>query len=181
MAKTAKKLNKSSPLYEVWAVFFLGLCVFVFLALYSYDPRDVAFTTTQVNNPPHNYIGLIGAWFSFVLLTVVGLSSYLIPVFSLVWAVKWMFLRGSFRFVRDFFYTIILLTCCACLLEIQHNQSILQWCSVYGIESFGPGGFIGEWLMGRFLMRMIGLEGSLIVIGTVVPVTMMLVTHFRLA
>jgi S-DNA-T family DNA segregation ATPase FtsK/SpoIIIE len=66
---------------EVLGIFLLGISAFIFLALISYDPLDISLTTAQPNDPAHNYIGLIGAWFSFTVLFLFGLACFLIPIF----------------------------------------------------------------------------------------------------
>ena len=73
---------------------FLALvsAILLVLSLASYSPLDASWNTAS--NPPgshpaHNWIGLVGATISDLALQIFGVSIFLIPVFLLLYALRW--------------------------------------------------------------------------------------------
>ncbi len=54
----------------VGGIVLLALCLFLSLALSSYDWQDISLLHAPPINPPCNLIGPVGAWFSFVLFSL---------------------------------------------------------------------------------------------------------------
>src|SRR5260370_4924337 len=71
------------------------LCVsalLLFLALASYSPLDPSFNSASVLTVSHgarNWIGIIGAYLSDIILQFWGVGSFLLPVFLAMWGVRW--------------------------------------------------------------------------------------------
>jgi len=65
-------------------LFTLGLLLF--LSLVSYSAIDPCFSVSGSGAPIRNYIGIIGAYLSDVLLQLVGVSAYFIPCFFFAYA-----------------------------------------------------------------------------------------------
>ena len=60
------------------------------LSLVSYSPLDSSWNTAaSAASRPHNWIGLVGATVSDLALQVFGVSIFLIPVFLLLYALRW--------------------------------------------------------------------------------------------
>lgn len=53
--------------------------VLLFLALLSYDPKDLAADSTKVNAVQKNLIGTFGAYLAYGLFRLIGAAAYLIP------------------------------------------------------------------------------------------------------
>src|SRR5271165_7582744 len=75
----------------------IGFLVLVFalllvLALVSYSPLDPSLNTAATppaSRPAHNWIGVFGAIASDLALQVFGVSGFLIPVFLLMYSIRW--------------------------------------------------------------------------------------------
>ena len=75
----------------------IGFLVFVFavllvLALVSYSPLDPSLNTASnppAGRPAHNWIGVFGAMVSDLALQLFGVAVFLIPVFLLLYALRW--------------------------------------------------------------------------------------------
>ena len=81
---------KKEYLYEIIGIFILALTVLIFLSFISYNPSDLAFYSSHPNYPPKNLINIFGAYFSGVFFFVFGWTSYLVPVFLLLWGMKFI-------------------------------------------------------------------------------------------
>jgi len=75
----------------------IGFLVLVFalllvLALVSYSPLDPSFNTAvapPAARPAHNWIGVFGAIASDLTLQVLGVAAFLIPVYLVMYSVRW--------------------------------------------------------------------------------------------
>ena len=63
---------------EILAVVLLAFSVLVFLCLVSFNQSDPTFNTAS-SQKVQNWIGVVGANFAELLMTVVGITSYLLP------------------------------------------------------------------------------------------------------
>ena len=73
---------------------FLALvsAILLVLSLFSYSPLDPSWNTASGDggsHPAQNWIGLVGATFSDLALQIFGVSIFLIPVFLLLYALRW--------------------------------------------------------------------------------------------
>lgn len=78
MPKAAK--SNSGAIREVAALVLLGLGALLFLSLSSYDPRDVSLLHQPPNDPPNNFVGVVGAWMACGLYFVFGVAAYFLPL-----------------------------------------------------------------------------------------------------
>jgi S-DNA-T family DNA segregation ATPase FtsK/SpoIIIE len=165
------KVHNAGRFGEVFGIILLGVSIFIFLALISYSPKDISLTTAQPNDPPMNYIGLVGAWFSYVGLFLIGFSSFLIPAFIASLGVRY-FIKGSAdKFWRWLGLFILNLICLASLLELQWENSLISMSQSFGLIKLGPGGILGDWIARGFLVKLIGLEGSYIFLYSIFAAT----------
>jgi S-DNA-T family DNA segregation ATPase FtsK/SpoIIIE len=73
---------------------FLALvsAILLVLSLISYSPLDPSWNTAASDggsHPTHNWIGLVGATISDLALQIFGVSIFLIPIFLLLYALRW--------------------------------------------------------------------------------------------
>src|SRR5215472_12145431 len=76
----------------------IGFLVLIFaallsLALVSYSPLDPSLNTAATPpaaHPTHNWIGMFGAVSSDLVLQVFGVAGFLIPVYLIVYALRWL-------------------------------------------------------------------------------------------
>ncbi len=86
---TAKTNSRSN---EIIAVILLALAVLVFLCLVSYNPMDPTFNTVS-SQKVQNWIGVVGANFAEFLVSIVGLTAYLLP--ALIVLMAWRVFRAK--------------------------------------------------------------------------------------
>jgi S-DNA-T family DNA segregation ATPase FtsK/SpoIIIE len=149
---------------DLWGFVLLGLCVIVFLALYSYQSADVGAIQSPPNSPTQNLIGVFGAWTGFLVFMGFGLGGFLVPIVFGLMGLLFMLRRDD----RLGFKTMWLWICLfgiVCLLELLPD---LLSKSVAHHNTCGPGGLLGMIFAKLFLIRFIGDIGSWIVLGALV-------------
>ncbi len=77
---------------EVLAVVLLAFAVLVFLCLVSFNQSDPTFNTAS-SQKVQNWIGVVGANFAELLMTIVGVTAYLLP--ALLALVAWRVFRSE--------------------------------------------------------------------------------------
>ena len=133
---------KGSPL-ELLAIVLAVIGVYFFLSLISYNELDPGWSKTAKTEELNNIGGIFGAYFSDLLLHLLGYFSYLIPILFLFGAYKVFELKSRedelsyFRFVA--ISIGVALTCIGgCVLEYLHFGHLAEK------NSFVAGGIIGS-------------------------------------
>ncbi len=65
-----------------------ALAVFLLITLFSFSPDDPGWSSSGTGRPVVNLAGPLGAWLADVLLSLLGVTAYLLP-----WAALWLGLR----------------------------------------------------------------------------------------
>src|SRR5215207_5447505 len=84
--------TRHSRLNEIVAVVLLAISVLIFLCLVSYSPMDPTFNTAS-SQRVQNWIGVVGANFAEFLISIVGLTAYLLP--ALIVLMAWRVFRAK--------------------------------------------------------------------------------------
>ena len=143
------------------------------LALVSYSPLDPSLNTAS--NPPagppaHNWIGVVGAALSDLALQAFGIAVFLIPVFLLLYAVRWFRSRPIQSPYAKTFGAIGLVTFCSGFL------GLLPW------HFRWMGAIPAEGLLGRIvadaLIHYLNLVGAYLVCVAIIAVALYLSTAF---
>jgi S-DNA-T family DNA segregation ATPase FtsK/SpoIIIE len=91
--KLALTPTRNRRLNEVTGMVLLVAASLLLLALASYRPTDPSFNTVgATGRPAHNWIGLIGASLSDILLQLEGVAAFLVPL--MLGALGWTWLRS---------------------------------------------------------------------------------------
>ncbi len=169
---------------EVIGLVLLGLGTLLFLALISYEPRDLPgwfplSYTSGANGRPHNImgrVGAIGAGSSYFLL---GAASYLVAAVMLVLGAIKLF-SSSYHLRARFVWIFISILAGACLIEIQ-PWFLHDWPAAMNIRSHGggAGGWLGYWLGKRLLRDLFGLGGAGILLFCLYVITVILMTGIQ--
>ncbi len=155
------------------------LCIsalLLFLALASYSPLDPSFNSASVltgTRAARNWIGVVGALISDLLLQGFGIGAFLLPVFSAMLGIRWFRSRkvGSpLAKVVGGLWMIIFVPALLALLP-----SHLRWMNAIPIE-----GLFGR-MVGDFLIHYFNLAGAYIVCASVLAVSLYLSTAFSFA
>ncbi|MGB6385121.1 MAG: DNA translocase FtsK [Terriglobales bacterium] len=152
------------------------LCVsalLLFLALASYSPLDPSLNSASILTGSHaarNWIGILGAYLSDVVLQFWGVGSFLLPIFMVMLGARWFRSRPVQSPIAKTLGGIWLLMFVPALLAILPGH--FRWMGAIPIE-----GLVGR-IVGDFLIRYLNVAGAYIVCTTVLAVALYLTTAF---
>jgi S-DNA-T family DNA segregation ATPase FtsK/SpoIIIE len=152
------------------------LCVsalLLLLALASYSPLDPSLNSASVLTGSHaarNWIGIVGAIFSDILLQVFGLGAFLLPVFPGLMGARWFRSRRIQSPVAKTLGGVWLAVFVPALLALLPGN--LRWLHLIPIE-----GLLGR-IVGDALIHYFNLAGAYIVCASILAVALYLTTAF---
>jgi S-DNA-T family DNA segregation ATPase FtsK/SpoIIIE len=152
------------------------LCIsalLLFLALASYSPLDPSLNSASVLTGSHaarNWIGIVGAYFSDILLQFFGIGAFLLPVFPAVLGARWFRSRKVASPIAKSLGGLWLVVFVPALLALLPGH--VRWMHVVPIE-----GLLGR-IVGDFLIHYFNLAGAYIVCATFLAVALYLSTAF---
>ncbi len=168
------------PFKEIFIILFFGLALFTFLSLITSDPHDLSIHTTKVNEPIHNAIGFIGAWFSHIVFFLIGLGAYLIPFLLLFLGLRLIFSKRYVITLARLLLMIPFLIVSAVLLSFPFWNFIFWKNTSLDLDALGYGGILGYWLYEDYLFPYLGYYGSLISLGALWLSLASWIIHFQL-
>jgi DNA segregation ATPase FtsK/SpoIIIE, S-DNA-T family len=156
----------------------IGFLLFVsalllFLAIASYSPLDPSLNSASILTGSHaarNWIGVVGALISDVLLQFFGIGAFLLPVFAGVLGMRWFHSRKVPSPVAKALGGVWLVMFVPALLALLPGH--MRWMRLIPIE-----GLLGR-IVGDFLIHYFNLAGAYIVCATVLAVALYLTTAF---
>jgi S-DNA-T family DNA segregation ATPase FtsK/SpoIIIE len=152
------------------------LCVsalLLFLALASYSPLDPSLNSASVltgSRAARNWIGVVGAYLSDLILQFWGVGAFLLPVFAGMLGARWFRSRPVQSPVAKTLGSLWLLIFVPALLAILPGH--LRWMSAIPIE-----GLLGR-ILGDVLIHYLNVAGAYIVCTTMIAVALYLTTAF---
>ena len=155
------------------------LCVsglLLFLALASYSPLDPSFNSASVltgARSARNWVGLVGAIVSDLMLQGFGIGAFLVPVFLGALGSRWFRSRRITSPVAKSLGAIWLLVFVPALLGLMPGH--MRWMGVIPME-----GLAGR-IVGDVLIHYLNLAGAYIVCATILAVALYLTTAFSFA
>ncbi len=155
------------------------LCVsglLLFLALASYSPLDPSFNSASVltgSQSARNWVGLVGAIVSDLLLQGLGIGAFLVPVFLGALGSRWFRSRKVTSPVAKSLGAIWLLIFVPALLALMPGH--VRWMGVIPME-----GLAGR-IVGDVLIHYLNPAGAYIVCATVLAIALYLTTAFSFA
>ena len=166
-AERSNPKDKDTPSFEspnhrphwlpAFACLVLGLLLAV--ALIDFKPEQSIQNTT--NPTSINKVGVIGAEFSWWACDLIGVSTWLLPVF-LIW-MTYIYLRGARSLATT---RLIAMLCCivsfSALIAMQDT-----FFTNHAIFTGGPGGLLGKLVYTDVLKDSLGVFGSALILGTV--------------
>ena len=146
-------LRLQGSLREGVIIVLLAICVFLLLALFSYDAADPGWSHTGPESEVNNWMGAFGAWLADVLYSLFGASALWWPgVFG--YAAWWL---SRARQVRLEWNALTLALHCAGLALLMMGTTIfgaLHFSSTDSSLLYGTGGVFGEGLVSALLPLM---------------------------
>jgi S-DNA-T family DNA segregation ATPase FtsK/SpoIIIE len=155
------------------------LCVsalLLFLAFASYSPLDPSFNSASAltgSHPARNWIGIVGAYISDLLLQFWGLGAFLLPVFFAMLGARWFRSRAVQSPIAKTLGAAWLLMFVPALLAILPGH--IRWIGAIPIE-----GLVGR-ILGDVLIHYFNVAGAYIVCTAVLAVALYLTTAFSFA
>ena len=155
------------------------LCVsglLLFLALASYSPLDPSFNSASVltgSRAARNWVGLVGAIISDLMLQGFGIGAFLVPVFLGALGSRWFRSRKITSPVAKSMGAAWLLIFVPALLGLMPGH--VRWMGVIPME-----GLAGR-IVGDVLIHYLNLAGAYIVCATILAVALYLTTAFSFA
>ena len=155
------------------------LCVsalLLFLALASYSPLDPSLNSASVLTGSHaarNWIGMVGAFLSDLMLQFFGAGAFLLPVFCAALGMRWFRSRKIQSPIAKSLGATWLVVFVPALLALLPGH--WRWLNVIPIE-----GLLGR-IVGDVLIHYLNLAGAYIVCASVLAVALYLSTAFSFA
>src|SRR3984957_19007924 len=155
------------------------LCIsalLLFLALASYSPLDPSFNSASVltgSRAARNWIGVVGAMVSDLILQGFGIGAFLLPIFSAALGIRWFRSRRVGSPIAKVLGGLWLIIFAPALLALLPGH--VRWMNAIPIE-----GLFGR-VVGDFLIHYFNLAGAYIVCATVLAVALYLSTAFSFA
>lgn len=116
------------------------LCIYLTMALVSYNPSDPGWASIGHQTAASNYAGRTGAWFASLFVSLFGYVSYLFPVLVGYSAIL-VFRRRNLNV--QFHWPLFLLRLGGFLLLLLSATSLLTLYSLFGLDSTA-GGLLGQ-------------------------------------
>jgi len=150
--------------------------ILLLLALVSYSPADRSLNTAgpaPASRPAHNWVGILGAYGSDLLLQAAGIAAFLLPVMLAFLGGRWFRSRTVGSPGAKFAGALMLLVFAPGMLGLLPGR--LHWRSAIPIE-----GLLGR-IVGDALIHWFNLAGAYIVCAAVLAIGLYLSTTFSFA
>ncbi len=118
----------------------IALCVYLVMALVSYDPSDPGWASIGHQTEANNYAGRSGAWFASLLFNFFGQLSYLFPLLIAYYAIV-VYRRRDTAF--EFHWPLFLLRTGGFVLLLLSGTGLFALYSFFGTTP-DAGGVVGE-------------------------------------
>ncbi len=154
----------------------LPLALLPFFSIVTYDWHDISWLAQPVQSPPANAVGALGAWFTFIGYSVIGLALWLIPLWII--ACCGMLIYGrTVRLGRRSLWLIVMILLAACLFQL-HRDAFYMTLERRNLLP-NAGGAVGQVLVSNVLEHTLSRVGSLVVIWTAFAFSVVFFIGFR--
>ncbi|MCX6966999.1 MAG: DNA translocase FtsK [Verrucomicrobia bacterium] len=162
---------------EVIGLFLLGAGTLLFLALMSYDARDVPSSSwlarySEHNRHAHNFVGIAGAYIGGILYFLFGAASFLVAAILFGFGTLKL-IKPDALLVRRLPWCFLFVISGACLLQLPHSL-LHNWPDFMNVR--GPGGVVGLWLGKSFFLHTFNKVGSLLLLTGLYVTSLILMT-----
>ncbi len=172
--------TKNNAWNEVVAIILLGVGTLLFLALISYNPKDLPSWVpwsylSPPNRPAQNFVGPFGAIFAGFCYLTLGAASYFLAGVLLFFGAGKLF-HANLRLIVRLPWIILFIASGACLLQLQTSH-LRGWRLAFNIQ--GPGGWVGYVFGKTLLLTSMGKIGSIVLLSGIYVASLILMTGFR--
>ena len=156
---------------EIQAIVLFFIAILIFTSLVTFSFSDLAVFTSKPNIPAKNLAGLFGVYIGAALFFLMGLSSYVIPLLIISWAVARLYgvtpQKVHFKLFGTFF---LILASSSIFSLIGRSDTSFR---------FSLGGVLGL-IFSDFLVKYLGRGGAILVIAVLFLLSVLLATEFLL-
>ncbi len=156
---------------EIQAIILFGVALLILISLLSFSFQDLPKFSSNANIPARNFAGLFGVYIGTLLFFVMGLSSYVIPLLILSWAVARLSGITPQKLHFKVFGTFFLILASSSIFSILGRGD--------NSSRFSLGGIVGL-VFSDFLIKYLGRGGAIVVITILFLLSLMLATEFLL-
>jgi DNA segregation ATPase FtsK/SpoIIIE and related proteins len=172
--------SKNSAWNEVVAIILVGVGTLLFLALISYNPKDLPSWVpwsylSPPNKPAQNFIGPFGAILAGFCYLTLGAASYLLAGVLLFFGGAKLF-HANLRLIARLPWVALFVASGACLFQLQTTH-LQGWKHAFNIQ--GPGGWVGYVFGKTLLLTSMGKVGSIILLSAIYVASLILMTGLR--
>ncbi|MBN3561326.1 DNA translocase FtsK 4TM domain-containing protein [Amphritea spongicola] len=145
-------------------ILWIGLAVFMQLAMFGYDRRDSGWSHLGYQPEARNFTGQTGAWLADLLFSMVGVAAWIVPALLVYPAIKFFFrkqatLIDAIPFVMVRLVGLVLFLCCLATLAATHLSNAGD------TLPFSMGGVIGQ-AISDLTVSLFSLVGGTVVLWT---------------
>ncbi|WP_376787810.1 DNA translocase FtsK [Aliamphritea hakodatensis] len=145
-------------------ILWIGLAVFMQLAMFGYDRRDSGWSHLGYQPEARNFTGQTGAWLADLLFSMVGVAAWIVPALLMYPAIKFFFrkqatLVDAIPFVMVRLVGLVLFLCCLATLAATHLSNAGD------ALPFSMGGVIGQ-AISDLTVSLFSLVGGTVVLWT---------------
>jgi DNA segregation ATPase FtsK/SpoIIIE, S-DNA-T family len=167
--------TKNRRLNELLGLLLCVSALLIFLALVSYSPLDPSLDSASAltgSRVARNWIGLVGAYVSDLLLQFLGIGAFLLPAFALGLGVRWFRSRQAVSPVARLVGGIWLLMFVPALVALLPRH--MRW------QGLPVEGYLGR-ILGDALIHYLNVAGAYIVATSMLAVALYFCTAFSFA
>ncbi len=168
--------NAKGGAHEVIGISLFFLAVLFLLSLISYDPADLPFNGTEVNETRSNLVGLAGAWLGQACFLVLGLAAYLLAplmfLFALVFVFEW-----PAAIYRRWPWAVALVMFAAAGMAV--HPGLFSGATTH-LNTPSAGGYLG-WALNQYVFTHVGTVGATVLLLAVYFICVLFLSNFRLA
>ncbi|MCX5686114.1 MAG: DNA translocase FtsK [Candidatus Omnitrophica bacterium] len=156
---------------EIQAVILFAIAILIFTSLVTFSFSDLSLFSSKPNVPVRNFAGLFGVYIGACLFFVMGMSSYVIPLLILSWAVARLYGITPQKVYFKIFGTFFLILASSSIFSIigKGDNSF----------RFSLGGIVGL-VFSDFLTKYLGRGGAILIIAVLFLLSVLLATEFLL-
>lgn len=174
MAETSQE--RRAGIRELAGIGVLTLSALMILALISYDAGDISILQAPPNDPPLNFIGPVGAWFSFLVLMMFGNGAWLTPLGCILIGMLLLF-QPTERIAWRLLWVFVFMLAVSGLLAL-HSSGWSRLDARFNIAGV-TGGVIGWLVADQWLASWLGQAGATILLTGLLAVGLTLCVGFQ--
>lgn len=177
-----KKFLPMFLLKEISGLLIFTLGIATLLSIYSHDPFDPSWTC-QTNRNPINYLGIIGAYCSDIIINAFGLASYFISIFLILFGL-YIIIKTSPRAILTktigFFLALISISILLQSILIKWDKMGFDFNGNFTTIHYDAGGIIGKLLLNE-MMQYLNKIGTILTFTIALIISSILITHISLS